>query len=71
MNTFSLLAVIGEVNSAVNNRLEIDGLGGSAQIQMDSVSEGEAYPVLVIRNLPNLRPRISVPRENRTFKAGS
>lgn len=68
MNTFIPLKLIGDVNSNLLDELDVDGVGGTAQLIMDSMGEGEVYPILFVTNFPSARPRFTVAAETRVAK---
>lgn len=68
MNVFIPLQIFGEVDSHMIDVLDVDGVGGSAQLIMDSMGEGEAYAILFVTDFPSARPRYTVAAETRVAK---
>lgn len=70
MNIMTVLNTFGELNSIQVNYLDLNGLGGNAEIVMDLMEAGAAFgPVLVV-DFPSIRPRICVPAETNVAKVG-
>jgi hypothetical protein len=70
MNVLQITNISGEINSVLMNTLMVNGMGGDAEIIMDSMGAGAAFPVLVIIDFPRIFPRVCVPAETRTAKVG-
>lgn len=68
MNYLSILSVKGEVDSLHVNELDVNGLGGKAQLVWDVIDDGAEYPWNVTANLPDIVPRVCVPAETRDVK---
>jgi hypothetical protein len=71
MNVLTVTAMFGELNSVMLNQLELDGLGGEAELVMDSMGLGEAFAPLLIVGFPSINPRVCIPAESNVAKVSS
>lgn len=70
MNVMTIIDVFGELNSIPVNTLALNDMGGDAEIVMDLMGMGEAFPPLLIVDFPSIVPRVCVPAETNVAKVG-
>lgn len=71
MNVLSITETFGELNSMMLNQLELNGIGGEAELVMDLMAAGEAFAPLLIVGFPTINPRVCIPAENNVAKVSS
>jgi hypothetical protein len=69
MNVLTILEFAGQLNALMLNELELNGLGGTASLVLDSMGDGSAFGILIAASRPFIRDQIYIPPELRRAKA--